>query len=112
LFRFGKGFTLQVKIGSPDDFIGAISEPILLRGRHGSRYGSRHESPTRRVSTTSEPPRTPTSPEPTGLNDIIDTQSAVQNFHNFIMENFQESVLIEEHQVMCCIIDSELLCDL
>lgn len=97
MFRFGKGYTLQVKIGSADDFIGAVSEPILLRGRHGSRHGSRRGT-QRRLSSSSEPPKTPTSPEPPTYDDA--TASAVHNFHDFIRENFHESILIEEHQVI------------
>ena len=94
MYRFGKGFTLQVKIGSPDDFIGAVSEPIQLRGRQGSRFSRQ---------TSSEPPMSPMSPKsPMPLEasaHVNDPDSPVGKFHNFIKETFESSTLIEEHQV-------------
>lgn len=100
MYRFGKGFTLQVKIGSPDDFIGAVSEPIQLRGRQSSRFGSRRGSrfgsSLQRSSTPESPKSPPMSPEPThGDQDL-----PVNNFHRFIQETFENSTLIEEHQVI------------
>ena len=103
MYRFGKGFTLQVKIGSPDDFVGAVSEPIQLRGRRGgSRFGSRTGSRlggsfTRQTST--EVPTSPKSPfsEPPAQDDSSD--SPVNKFHKFVKETFENTTLIEEHQV-------------
>ena len=107
MHRFGKGFTLQVKIGSPEDFIGAVSEPIQLRRQGsggGSFLGSRRLG-SRLGSLSNDPPSSPRSVRsPTPIHGDADnddnTQSpAVMNFHNFIKETFENSTLIEEHQV-------------
>ena len=101
MHRFGRGFTLQVKIGSPDDFIGAVSEPVQLR-RQESKTGSlpflsRSGS---KLGSSSEPPSTPralASPVP---DEIIIQSPAAVNFHDFIKDTFENSTLIEEHQVI------------
>lgn len=95
-----------MKIGSPDDFIGAVSEPVQLRGRAGSKFLTRSGSTLgslirRQTSTEASPspssPSSPTSPEPPSDDN---PDSPVNNFHKFVKETFRENTLIEEHQVM------------
>ena len=77
-----------MKIGSPEDFVGAVSEHVLARGRSSlQRKGSK------RTASVSSPMESfaPSSPQ---------AVSASQNFHNFIKENFESSILLEEHQVL------------
>jgi len=102
-----------VKIGSQADFIGAISEHVLAKGRSSVRQGGSilgSKFLTRQItleefpsSPTTEQPRVPTSPvtSPTSEN-VISFQPASPNamFHTFIKENFESSTLLEEHQVL------------
>jgi len=87
LNRFGRGFTLHVKIGSPEDFIGAVSEHVLARGR-----SSFHRQGSKRTISVSSPTQSFAPSSPLAV-------SASENFHNFIKENFESSILLEEHQV-------------
>ena len=115
LIRFGKGFTLHVKIGSPEDFIGAVSEHVLVRGRSnasqrggsilGSRFFTRQtqdepSSPVlRRPRAASSPVNSYVASNTEPLLQHVETPAAILNFHNFIKENFESSTLLEEHQV-------------
>ena len=83
--RFGRGYTLQVKIrvldGSPNQVDAAGSKKSLrARSRTSLASGSAARMPT-------------------DSNDPLGT--ANKNFHNFVNETFQDVTLIEEHQVNC-----------
>ena len=71
MFRFGKGYTLQVKIKltGPSQVDAAGSKKSLLES------GSAAKIPA------------------------ISSATATKNFHDFIHETFQDVTLIEEHQV-------------
>jgi len=93
LHRFGKGITLQVKIGTPEDFIGSIQESVLTREATVHRTGSVYGRPQ-------SPPQSPPAP----VNAVVETATtndglAVQNFTNFIENSFEHAVLIEQHLV-------------
>ena len=88
---------MQVKIGSPNDFIGSVKESVLTREakdstsqRTGSLLGQSH-SPS------------PQSPSVPPVNtDVVETTSdglAAQNFMNFVENSFEQAVLIEQHLV-------------
>jgi len=115
-FRFGKGFTLHVKIGLPEDFVGAVSEHVLSQGRSnvrqesGAILGSKfltkqisiQEEPRSPTSWRTHPASTPTSPTAENfapLPDYGQPPTATSNFHTFIKESFESSTLLEEHQV-------------
>ena len=117
LTRFGKGFTLHVKIGLPEDFVSAVSEHVLVQGRSNVRQGSGailgsrfltkqislQEEPSSPTSWQSHPATTPaTSPTADNavpLPDYGQFPTATSNFHTFIKENFESCTLLEEHQV-------------
>jgi len=115
-FRFGKGFTLHVKIGLPEDFVGAVSEHVLSQGRSSMHRGSGailgskfltkqisvQEEPSSPTSWQTRPATTPTSPIADNVAPFPDygqPPTATSNFHTFIKENFESSTLLEEHQV-------------
>ena len=110
-----------MKIGLPEDFIGAVSEHVLVRGRSsvhrrgGSILGSRFF--TRQLTTRDEPSspvlqrsRAASSPVTSFVASNVEplvqhveiTPVATTNFHNFIKENFESYTLLEEHQVLTC----------
>ena len=79
--RFGKGYTLQVKIRIPDGQVDDVAgDQKKLKSKSQSTLTS--GSATR---------------VPLGGDDPLGT--ATSNFHNFIYETFQDVTLIEEHQV-------------
>ena len=80
MYRFGKGYTLQVKIRIPDGQVDVAGNQKKLQSRSQSTLTS--GSSTR---------------VPLGSHDPLAT--AISNFHNFIYETFQDVTLIEEHQV-------------
>jgi len=98
-----------VKIGSPEDFIGAVSEHVLTRGKLSSRQGGSilgSRFLTRQITQEDEPsspstdqPRSLTSPVASPTTDNQPSIAANANFHTFIKENFESSTLLEEHQV-------------
>ena len=81
--RFGKGYTLQVKIRIPD---GSHSQDDVTGNK--KKLHSRSHSTLASGSVTQVPP---------GSNDPLAT--ATKSFHNFIYDTFQDVTLIEEHQV-------------
>ena len=95
LDRYGSGVTLQVKIGSQEDFVGSVQESVLI---HDTRSSSRQ--PTGSLAGQPGSPRT-LSPPPPGV--VIETTTndglAVQNFMNFIENSFECALLIEQHLV-------------
>ena len=91
MLRYGSGITLQVKIGSKEDFIGSVQESVLTRDTDARRTGSvvgRPQSP---------PVRSPVPEVVVGTttNDGL----AIQNFINFVENSFEHTQLIEQHQV-------------
>lgn len=81
--RFGKGYTLQVKIRLPNIDPSQIDVAGNKKGvRSRSRLSLASGSATR---------------IPAGGTDPLST--ATKNFHNFVHEAFQDVTLIEEHQV-------------
>ena len=94
LGRYGSGVTLQVKIGSQEDFIGSLQESVLTRDARstGAQHGSILGQP--------QSPRTQSPPSAevvvaTATNDGL----AVQNFMNFIENSFEHAQLVEQHLV-------------
>ena len=82
--RFGKGYTLQVKIRIPDANPG---QPVDV-AESKRKLNSKSRSSLVAGSATRIP------------NDGSDPLStATKNFHNFVYETFQDVTLIEEHQV-------------
>ena len=78
-----------MKIGSPEDFIGSVSQHVLARGRSSlQRQGSKRTTSVSSPTESFAPSFSPLA------------VSATQNFHNFIKENFESSTLLEEHQVV------------
>ena len=90
VYRFGKGVTLQVKIGSPDDFIGAVTESVLTRGGSVRQQLGRPQSPTVGYS--------PSQGDSVSVvTDGLPIQ--LQNFMNFIENTFERATLVEHHLV-------------
>ena len=96
LDRYGRGVTLQVKIGSPDDFIGSVQESVLTRDARGG--AARHTGSL--LGRSQSPPTHSSSPVPqvvveTTTNDGL----AIQNFINFVENSFEYAMLVEQHLV-------------
>ena len=85
MYRFGRGYTLQVKIKLPD---GSTSRPVNAAGSKKSLRSKSRSSTLVSSSAT----RIPTD----GSDPLV---NATKNFHNFVYETFQDVTLVEEHQV-------------
>ena len=84
VYRFGRGYTLQVKIRLPD----GNSNQVGTAGSKKSLHSKSRSSTLVSGSATRIPPDS---------NDPL--ANATKNFHNFICETFQDVTLVEEHQV-------------
>ena len=87
--RYGRGITLQVKIGSREECIGSVEESVLTR-----------DASTRPVLGQPNSPHTQ-SPAPPGVVVATTTNNglAIQNFINFVENSFEHALLIEQHLV-------------
>ena len=84
MYRFGKGYTLQVKIRLPDS---NHDQPSVTLNKKNSHSMSRSS-----LEVSGSAARIPAG----GVDPLAD---ATKNFHNFVNEAFEDVLLIEEHQV-------------